>query len=149
MTVTYIEPAVDIDSRHGLVTIRPWVDPVIDAVGFDPRSEYVERYWLSVLGPSTTWLLRRLADGFEIAPDGFDCTLRDLGGAIGLGTTTGRRLAQSFERAGSYGMARGGPDGAVEVRRKLPALPMRLVARLPAPLRAAHRTWQEEQRRIG
>jgi hypothetical protein len=36
------------------IAIRPWPDEVIDAVGHDPRSAYVERFWLGVLGPSTT-----------------------------------------------------------------------------------------------
>ena len=34
--------------------IRPWPDPVIDTVGHDPRSHYVEEFWLGILGPSTT-----------------------------------------------------------------------------------------------
>ena len=41
--------------------IVPWVDPVIDSLGFDPRSTYVETFWLGILGPSTTLLLRRIA----------------------------------------------------------------------------------------
>ena len=32
---------------------RPWPDPVIDEVGHDPRSAYVETFWLAVLGPPT------------------------------------------------------------------------------------------------
>ena len=39
--------------------IRPWSDDVVDKLGFDPRSSYVEDFWLPTLGPSTTWLLRR------------------------------------------------------------------------------------------
>ena len=35
------------------LTIRPWPDVLIDAHGHDPRSEYVETYWLGILGPST------------------------------------------------------------------------------------------------
>lgn len=35
------------------VTVRPWADEVLDRVGFDPRSAYVERFWLGVIGPST------------------------------------------------------------------------------------------------
>jgi len=27
---------------------------VLDKVGFDPRPEYVEDYWLGILGPSST-----------------------------------------------------------------------------------------------
>ena len=34
--------------------VEPWPDPVIDEVGHDPRSAYVETFWLPVLGPSTT-----------------------------------------------------------------------------------------------
>lgn len=40
------------DLSTDLLTIRPWPDEVIDALGHDPRSAYVERFWLGVLGPS-------------------------------------------------------------------------------------------------
>ena len=33
---------------------EPWLDPVIDELGHDPRSAYVETFWLPVLGPPTT-----------------------------------------------------------------------------------------------
>ncbi len=42
-------PSLPAASLH----IRPWPDPVIDRLGHDPRSAYVERFWLGVLGPST------------------------------------------------------------------------------------------------
>ena len=38
--------------RPGLC-VEPWHDPVIDEVGHDPRSTYVETFWLPVLGPTT------------------------------------------------------------------------------------------------
>ena len=47
----------------GSITVRPWIDPVVDDDGFDPRSRYVEVFWLGVLGPTATWLLRRLVAG--------------------------------------------------------------------------------------
>ena len=31
--------------------IEAWIDPVIDELGHDPRSAYVETFWLPVLGP--------------------------------------------------------------------------------------------------
>ncbi len=34
------------------LTVEAWPDPVIDQLGHDPRSAYVERFWLGVLGPS-------------------------------------------------------------------------------------------------
>jgi hypothetical protein len=33
--------------------VEPRHDPVIDEVGYDPRSDYVEKFWLPVLGPTT------------------------------------------------------------------------------------------------
>jgi hypothetical protein len=35
------------------IVVRPWIDPVVDEDGFDPRSRYVELFWLGVLGPTT------------------------------------------------------------------------------------------------
>src|SRR5436305_14302185 len=70
--------------------IRPWPDPVIDTLGHDPRSHYVETYWLSVLGPSTTWLMRRLASGLEASPAGFTLSLDSTARSLGLGDKGGR-----------------------------------------------------------
>jgi len=33
------------------ITIKPWLDPVVDVLGHDPRSRYVETFWLPTLGP--------------------------------------------------------------------------------------------------
>ena len=66
-------PTFPTDRLH----IRPWTDPVIDRLGHDPRSAYVETYWPGILGPSACWLLRRLADGMDAGPDGFDLDLPD------------------------------------------------------------------------
>ena len=49
------------------VAVEAWPDPVVDELGHDPRSTYVERFWLPVLGPSTVWFLRRVADGLGAA----------------------------------------------------------------------------------
>jgi hypothetical protein len=70
--------------------VRPWTDEVIDSLGFDPRSPYVERFWLGVLGPSTTWLLRRVAAAFDESPDGFYLPLGETARALGLGDRGGR-----------------------------------------------------------
>ena len=65
---------------------EPWPDDVIDALGFDPRSPYVERFWLGVIGPSTTWLLRRIAAGLRPVAR----RLRDAAGRDGPGPRAGR-----------------------------------------------------------
>src|SRR5271165_5815188 len=70
--------------------VRPWEDEVIDRMGFDPRSSYVESFWLGVIGPSATWLLRRMAAAFDASPQGFEMHLGETARALGLGDRSGR-----------------------------------------------------------
>ena len=62
-----------------------WVDPVVDTLGYDPRSWYVEQFWLPIVGPTSTWFLRRIAAGFDSEPGGFDLNLDEMARALGLG----------------------------------------------------------------
>lgn len=129
------------------LTIRPWPDDVIDRVGFDPRSAYVEQFWLGVLGPSTTWLLRRLAAGFDDAPDGFVLPLGETARSIGLGDRGGRHspFLRSVNRMVQFEMGfLLGPD-ELAVRRHLPPLNRRQIVRLSEVQQADHTRWQERQ----
>ena len=76
--------------QPGALSVIGWPDPVIDRLGHDPRSAYVERFWLAILGPSTTWLLRRLAAGLDASPDGFDLNLAVTARSLGLGGKVSR-----------------------------------------------------------
>ncbi|MHB1930398.1 MAG: hypothetical protein ACYCUG_13455 [Acidimicrobiales bacterium] len=128
--------------------ITPWADEVIDRLGFDPRSPYVEQFWLGVLGPSTTWLLRRLAAGFDAEPDGFELPLVETARALGLGDSTGRSGAflRTVNRMVQFGMAVGTGNAELAVRRRIPPLPARFAERLPPSLQEAHRRWQQAER---
>jgi len=130
--------------------IRPWPDPVIDAVGHDPRSFYVEEFWLSVLGPSTTWLLRRTAAGLETSPSGFTMPLAETARALGLGMKGGRHspFMRALGRVCQFDLGQLHDEGTLAVRRKLPPLNRRQVEHLPEMLRDAHKRWQDEQLRI-
>src|SRR5436190_2442186 len=72
------------------LTVRPWPDSVLDQVGHDPRSPYVERFWLGVLGPSSVVFMRRLASELESNPAGFELSLADTAKTLGLGMKGGR-----------------------------------------------------------
>ena len=89
------------------LVIRPWPDPVIDKLGHDPRSVYVEQFWLSVLGPSTTWLLRQVAAGLDVRPEGFEMDLPATARALGLGNKGGRHslFMRSLRRCEQFGLA--------------------------------------------
>jgi hypothetical protein len=147
--LTLANPLEGVDPRvftASLLPIRPWVDPLIDNLGFDPRSAYVERFWLSILGPSTTWLLRRVASAFDRSPEGFDLPLADTAKEIGLGDKCGRHspFVRAIARCCQFEMARPA-KGGLEVRRKLAPLNRRQVQRLPEGLHHAHDAWQAAQ----
>lgn len=126
------------------VTVVPWIDPDLDVVGHDPRSLYVERFWLGILGPSSTWLLRRLAAEFDEAPDGFVLCLPETARALGLTESSARHspFTRSIVRLVQFGLLRPGAGEVLEARRRVPPLTFRQVAKLPDFLNAEHREWE-------
>ena len=124
-------------------TVRPWPDLVIDEVGHDPRSPYVEQFWLGVLGPTATWLLRRLAAGLEQAPAGFDLDVAGVATELGIGRRAGLHspVLRSIQRCCRFGAAELVDEHTLRVRRKLPPLTRAQVERLPGPLRVSHEQW--------
>jgi hypothetical protein len=130
------------------LAIRPWADEVIDQLGFDPRSPYVERFWLGILGPSTTWFLRRIAAGFDGHPDGFELPLAETARSLGLGDRGGRHspFLRSVNRSVQFGMATAMGTGDLLVRRRIPPLARRQIERLAPELQEDHARWQRDQR---
>ena len=130
------------DSTDGRTVFRPWPTVPGRHRDHDPRSAYVERFWISTLGPSATWIMRRLADEFDANPDGFVIDIGDLAGSLGMSWT--RRADSPFGRAlhrcVMFGLARPGRDG-YEVRRRIPDLGPRQLSRLPLGLRSTHDEW--------
>jgi hypothetical protein len=133
------------DERLG---IAPWPDPVIDQVGHDPRSAYVEQFWLGVLGPSTIWLMRRIANQFEQQPDGFQLDPVETGAALGLAARGGPQspVRKSLERGCTFGVARL-DGGRFLVRRRFPPLTRRQLQRLPQSVQAEHTRWLQRDAR--
>jgi hypothetical protein len=119
-----------------------WDDPVVDEIGFDVRSEYVELYWLNVLGPTSTWLVRRLVRGLEHHPLGYELDLWSTAKALGLAYTPGTTspFLRAIHRCMLFGVAQP-VHGALAVRRRLPPVTARQLARMPQELRDAHRLW--------
>jgi len=123
--------------------LRTW--RVASVAGFDARSAYVERFWLPILGPSTTFLLRLLAAALERDGEGARLDAADAARALGLGGRPGRHapFQRALRRACDFNLLARQPaaEGAaleLLVRRVVPAVPARLVERLPEQLRRAH-----------
>lgn len=134
-----------------LVRITPWPDPVLDALGHDPRSWYAETFWLPTLGPTALLLLRHLADRFEEQPGGLTLPIADTAAALGLGPREGEQspLVRSLKRLQQFELAVVNEPDAIAVRRTLPPVHRRHVRRLPVAVQARHQEWVAGQARTG
>jgi len=126
-----------------------WPDPVIDALGFDPRSSYVETFWLGIVGPTATWLMRLLVAGLDSAPRGFELDVELTAKKLGVGNRSGRNspFARALARCQSFELLRKEGPEMLAVRRRVPPLPGRLLIRLPTSLRELHADWTESRPR--
>jgi len=125
------------------LTVVPWHDAFLAQRGYDPRSAYVERFWLGVLGPSATWLLRRLTRGLDEYPTGFRINLADTARALGLGQGTGRNsmVVRTIERMCQFGTAQLHGRDRLAVRLHVAPLNARQLQRLPIAVQHAHERW--------
>lgn len=123
-----------------------WSDPVVEAVGHDPRSTYVHEFWLPIVGPSALLVARKMLERLEAA--GGPCTIEldELALSVGLGRAVGRnsRITTTLGRLAGFGLvhlANGGDASTTVVVRTAWApltraqalkLPPSLVERLAA-----------------
>jgi hypothetical protein len=128
------------------VMVLPWHDPIVDAVGFEARSQYVELFWLNVLGPTATWTLRRLVTGLDRYPLGYEMDFGETASMLGLayGVGTSNSFAKALQRCVLFGVSQQVPGG-LAVRRKVPPVAGRHLARMPDALRAMHLQWQTRE----
>lgn len=155
--LSVIRPLAVVDHHRNLtddepirLRVVPWPDPVVESVGHHPRSLYVETFWLPVLGPTSTWLLRRFVTELDVAADGIMIDVHDTARALGLGGRQGKHapFARALQRCVTFEVARRyGPD-VLAVRRLLPALPRRHLVRLTPRLQRQHEAWAATAGRI-
>jgi hypothetical protein len=98
--------------------VTRWVDPVVEAEGHAGRSWYVEWFWLPLLGPSATVLLRRLQIRLDADPDGCWVDLDGLSQQLGLGTFESKHapLPRAISRLVHFGLAKRMAPGNLVLR---------------------------------
>jgi hypothetical protein len=140
---------MDIPVIDQSLMVVPWHDPVVDSVGYDVRSQYVELFWLNVLGPTATWILRRLVLGFDRYPLGYELDLAETASALGLAYTTGtaNSFMRSLNRCVLFGVSQP-TEGGLAVRQRVPPVATRHLMRMPPHLRQAHERWSLPAKRI-
>lgn len=103
------------------------------ADGHEPRSLYVEQYWLPIVGPSALlawWRLRTLLD--LTGPSGLVVVCDELAAQLGLGRPQGRNapIVRTLTRLCRFGFARIARD-CLEVRATAPGVDATQRRRLP------------------
>lgn len=129
--------------KHDLnLSVIPWRDETVEGLGFPTRSDYVEWFWLPVLGPSATWLMRRIDFGFDDYPTGYVLDAKITAQSLGIAASgeVGTIFARAISRLVMFGVAQTAHE-SLAVRRVLPPVSQRHLDRMPAHLRAAHPNW--------
>ena len=126
------------DFTNPEIFISEWVDPFLNATGFDACGEYVETYWLGVIGPSATWVLRYLSRELEIFPNGYCLDLNDTASALGLAFRHGSgSIERAIQRCATFGLVAQMPQ-SLAVRKRIPPVTKRQLFRLPTTLQKSH-----------
>lgn len=134
----------------GLLPVVTWHDPVVDTYGHATQSDYVEWFWLPVLGPTATWLARRLAAHAAHDPGGCVVDLAELAASLGVTWHNGHDgpFSRALSRCVMFGACAPVVDASVAtlaVRLTMPQLPARHLTRLPTSLREMHNDWLREE----
>ena len=136
--VTTGHPSNSWIAEHDPLQVVAWTDPMIDKLGYEVHSAYVETYWLPILGPSAIWAARRLVDWLGDR-DSVDIPLDLLGQSLGLSASVANHspVVRTLARLVDFGMATTRAH-AYAVRRRFPPLAARQVKRLPGFLAECH-----------
>lgn len=127
--------------------IEPWDDPTLAQYGFDVSDDYVEAFWLSTLGPTSTWLLRRLVTILGDRSSAVRLDVAELSASLGIGSEKDRLtpLVKALDRLVMFGVAQARRD-RIGVRLFVPPLASKQIERLPAHLQRTHEAWMAGRR---
>ena len=128
-----------VDDANTLDVVR-WPHGRAEHSGHDTRSAYVERFWLSTLGPTTILFLRHCAELLDEV-DRASVNLCEVASALGIGFAGGQggQMSRTLARACRFKAAKAVGPATLAVRRTLPELTSVQVQRLPAALQDRHR----------
>ena len=127
---------------HSSLWIEPWRDLVTEEHGHDPRSRYVEQFWLGVIGPTAAWLMRYVAHELDSSPDGFELPVAPIALQLGISPKAGPRggLHRTLHRLVMFRLASECHAGYA-IRRRLPPLNNAQLRRLPEHLQRTHSSY--------
>jgi hypothetical protein len=127
------------DNTDVNIVVSVWRDS-LDASWHQVRSPYVERFYMPVLGPTATFVARRLALELD-ASDGqpIDVNLPELASCLGLTYSHGRSspFSKALQRLVKFGVAHQ-TDTGLALRIRWPDVAHRHTRRWPERLQQEH-----------
>ncbi len=125
------------DPLPAVAALKTWPDLLIDTLGYPVDSDYVERFWLPSLGPTSLLMLRRLSATAVAGRPTID--LAALGACLGISPSlsASRPIAQTLARLARFELV-ALEDATLKVRTAVGPLNRRQVMRLPAFLAHQH-----------
>ena len=125
---------------EGEVVVSHWPDQLIETFGFNAESQYVEHFWLPILGPSCIILMRRLDRLTREGALAHSVALKDLSAEVGLGSPNGygMSITRTVNRLIQFDMGKVVGGNTVAVRTHLPPLNYKQQLRLPEHVARLH-----------
>lgn len=114
--------------------------PTDDTGGVDPRSRYVDHYWMPILGPAAICLARTLMRMISRRAGEVRVELDHLRSVLGLGGDPAGQLGDALDALAVRGIVILGDEDQLFVRADFPRLSDTQAAELPEALAAAHRS---------
>lgn len=111
--------------------------------GNDP---YIERFWLSFIGPTATSLLKYLSIRALTDSPWFDCDLAELSRRMGTGNRTGTSspISKQLTRLHRFGLIHCYNETSYLVSDSIPKLSSDQIYKLPRYEQVAHDSWIQE-----
>jgi hypothetical protein len=123
-----------------LIRFSSWENKYSPDNSFYFRSPYIERFWLGILGPSATWLLRIVLAEIEQRDAPISFTSAILASRVGLADNTSWNspLSRSIRRLIDFKIAKQSGAGHVSVSKYIPPLSLRQIGVLTADEKILH-----------
>ncbi len=120
------------------ITVYPWSQPRFEQWGHHLRSEYVEQFWLPILGPSCLVLARHIGTNFDESTTAYESDTHTMARSIGVAPS---QLARVINRLATFGIATcsPGPRRVLALRTHWAPLSAHAAQRLPTHLIELHR----------
>ncbi len=137
------KPVFKVENGCNILKISFWQNGCDKQNAFYYRSTYIEKFWLSILGPSATWILRLLLDEIKTNDPITVMTSNYIASQVGLSDNTSKNspLCRSIRRLLDFRIAKQIKEGHLVISKYIPPLSTRQTLKLPSSMLELHKKY--------